>query len=80
MVLNNIASFVNRVFQPVQTKAITPVKTNQSYNPFTSSHFLKSDDQTQNTYGKNTPVHGGFFAGYYNGKPNIVGTRLFLEV
>ena len=31
-------------------------------------------------YGKNQPVRGGYFAGYYNVKPNIVGKRLFLEV
>ncbi|EKE03877.1 MAG: hypothetical protein ACD_20C00134G0004 [uncultured bacterium] len=79
MVLNNITNFVNRVFQPAQTKAITPVRTNQSYNPF-SSHFLQSQEQEKKSYGKNNPIYGGFFAGYYNGKPNIVGTRLFLEV
>ena len=31
-------------------------------------------------YAKNRPVAGGYFAGYYNNKPNIVGQRLFLEV
>ncbi len=31
-------------------------------------------------YAKNTPVQGGYFAGYYNGKPNIVGRKLFIEV
>ena len=31
-------------------------------------------------YAKNKPVAGGYFAGYYNNKPNIVGQRLFLEV
>ena len=25
-------------------------------------------------------VKGGYFAGYYNGKQNIVGRRLFVEV
>ena len=29
---------------------------------------------------QNRPVSGGYFAGYYNNKPNIVGQRLFLEV
>ena len=32
------------------------------------------------TYAKNNPVRGGYFAGYYNGKQNIVGRRLFIEV
>lgn len=79
MVLNNISSFVNKVFQPPATQTVAPVQGNQNYNPF-ASHFLSSQDNTKNTYGKNKPVFGGFFAGYYNGKPNIVGQRLFLEV
>lgn len=32
------------------------------------------------SYAKNNPVRGGYFAGYYNGKQNIVGQRLFIEV
>ena len=31
------------------------------------------------TYGQNRPVVGGYFAGYYNNQPNIVGRRLFIE-
>jgi hypothetical protein len=31
------------------------------------------------TYGQNKPVIGGYFAGYYNNQPNIVGRRLFIE-
>ena len=31
-------------------------------------------------YAQNKPVKGGYFAGYYNGKQNIVGRRLFVEV
>ena len=31
-------------------------------------------------YAQNRPVKGGYFAGYYNGKQNIVGRRLFVEV
>lgn len=31
-------------------------------------------------YGQNRPVAGGYFAGYYNNQPNIVGRRLFIEV
>ena len=37
-------------------------------------------DSKNDFYAKNKPVQGGYFAGYYNGKPNIVGTRLFVEV
>lgn len=79
MVLNNITNFVNKVFQPPEAKIITPLKNNQNYNPF-GNHFLKAKDDNRDTYGRNKPVLGGFFAGYYNGKPNIVGTRLFVEV
>ena len=44
--------------------------------------FVNYNGHTYNsaTYGKNTPVRGGYFAGYYNGKQNIVGQRLFVEV
>ena len=31
------------------------------------------------TFAVNKPVKGGYFAGYYNGKQNIVGRRLFIE-
>ena len=44
-----------------------PFVTAQSSNPFAD-------------YGQNKPVPGGYFAGYYNNQPNIVGRRLFIEV
>lgn len=44
-----------------------PFVTAQGANPFA-------------TYGQNKPVAGGYFAGYYNNQPNIVGRRLFIEV
>lgn len=44
-----------------------PFVNNQNNNPFA-------------TYGQNRPVAGGYFAGYYNNQPNIVGRRLFIEV
>ena len=44
-----------------------PFVTSQNSNPF-------------ETYGQNRPVAGGYFAGYYNNQPNIVGRRLFIEV
>ena len=44
-----------------------PFVTSQSSNPFAD-------------YGQNRPVSGGYFAGYYNNQPNIVGRRLFIEV
>ena len=47
----------------------------ENENPFLTTSFGSSS-----TYGKNQPVTGGYFAGYYNGKPNIVGRKLFIEV
>ena len=56
-------------------KSNNPFESKQKDNPFLSTSFGSSS-----TYGKNQPVAGGYFAGYYNGKPNIVGRKLFVEV
>ena len=45
-------------------------------NPFVSSQGSNPFE----FYGQNRPVAGGYFAGYYNNQPNIVGRRLFIEV
>ena len=52
-----------------------------SSNPFASNNpFVNSNhDNPFATYGQNRPVVGGYFAGYYNNQPNIVGRRLFIE-
>ncbi|RAI15217.1 MAG: hypothetical protein DKM22_05005 [Candidatus Melainabacteria bacterium] len=42
-------------------------------NPFMNARF------SEDTYMKNSPIRGGYFAGYYNGKANIVGQKLFIE-
>ncbi len=47
-----------------------------SGNPFVTPHNANPFAN----YGQNKPVAGGYFAGYYNNKPNIVGRRLFIEV
>ncbi len=54
-------------------------------NPFaqggsTGNPFVTSMDNLFVNYGQNKPVSGGYFAGYYNNQPNIVGRRLFIEV
>ena len=73
-----LVSFLGRT---MQTKSITPVKKTPTYeNPFANPFVSSSSTQSNPFYGKNKPVVGGYFAGYYNGKPNIVGTRLFVEV
>ena len=55
----------------------TPVVQRKSTNPFVSSAATSNPFRS---YGQNRPVQGGYFAGYYNNKPNIVGQRLFIEV
>ena len=74
----NIVSLLSQVFTPVQTQTVAP----KSTNPFSNNPFVNYNGYTYNssTYAKNTPVRGGYFAGYYNGKQNIVGQRLFIEV
>ena len=77
----NIVSLLSQVFPPVQTQAAAPVAP-KSTNPFSNNPFVNYNGYTydSSTYAKNTPVRGGYFAGYYNGKQNIVGQRLFVEV
>jgi hypothetical protein len=64
----------------VQTTAIKRTSSNPfaagGENPFVSSQGKNPFE----FYGQNRPVSGGYFAGYYNNQPNIVGRRLFIEV
>lgn len=78
-----MASIVNLLSQVlsgqnIQTTAPVRSTTNTlaGRNPFVSYN----GNTYSNTYAKNNPVRGGYFAGYYNGKQNIVGQRLFVEV
>ena len=76
--LTQLVNFLGRSLQP---KSVTPLKKTYGYeNPFANPFVTSSDSKSNSYYGKNRPVAGGYFAGYYNGKPNIVGTRLFVEV
>lgn len=65
-----------------QTASISRTRT--SSNPFASTSgnpFVNAQNSNPfATYGQNRPVVGGYFAGYYNNQPNIVGRRLFIEV
>ena len=81
---NNLISIFNKVFTPAIAQPQLPqntqtVKPAESTNPFNPNPFVTTTVD-MNTYAKNRPVKGGYFAGYYNGKPNIVGRRLFVEV
>ena len=76
-----MASIVNLLTQVLSGQSVskaTAIRTtpaSMGRNPFVSYNGNSS-----NTYAKNNPVRGGYFAGYYNGKQNIVGQRLFIEV
>lgn len=74
----NIVNMLANAFSTnnIQRKnAVTPVSNNPFANPFVTSN----NTQSYVSYAKNKPVQGGYFAGYYNGKSNIVGQRLFVE-
>lgn len=74
--INALRNMVSNVFYAPSTQ-VTNVSTKSSYNPF-ENPFMHQQSQNSG-YGINKPVRGGYFAGYYNGKPNIVGRKLFIE-
>lgn len=73
--INRLRTMVSQVMYTPTSTEVTSVQTN-GYNPF-ENPFVQTPNR--NTYAVNRPVKGGYFAGYYNGKPNIVGRRLFIE-
>lgn len=79
--ISNLVSLIQKTFQP---PALTKVETKKiSENPFAAqdnkfTSFGSSFSSNKN-YGKNMPIPGGYFAGYYNEKPNIVGRKLYIE-
>ncbi|MBS4759831.1 MAG: hypothetical protein KHX03_03940 [Clostridium sp.] len=80
--IENLVGFISKALTPSKSTAVTAVRP-ASVNPFANTSanpFMSQTSVNSNFYGKNNPVRGGYFAGYYNGKPNIVGRRLFVEV
>lgn len=75
-----LVNLLARAFIPnAQPTVVTPVRTSTS--SYDNNPFVTYNGNTiSNKYGKNQPVRGGYFAGYHNGKQNIVGQRLFIEV
>lgn len=74
----NIVGLLSKAFTAntlSRTTAVAAVSRNPFENPFVSAQNTRN----YNSYAKNNPVQGGYFAGYYNGKSNIVGQRLFVE-
>ena len=72
-----IVNLLSQMFVPQTTQVAVPVK---SSNPYSNNPFVNYNGNNLNNYAKNNPVRGGYFAGYYNVKQNIVGQRLFIEV
>ena len=83
--MSDFVNLLSRVLVPSPTFQACEIKRtssrSQSSNPFASSNpFVHSQNENPfATYGQNKPVIGGYFAGYYNNQPNIVGRRLFIE-
>ncbi len=77
-----IVNFLSNVFQAPGVNTTAPVvRQTPSNNPYGNNPFVNYNGNRYNQfYAQNKPVKGGYFAGYYNGKQNIVGRRLFIEV
>ncbi|MBQ8847686.1 MAG: hypothetical protein IJ003_01935 [Candidatus Gastranaerophilales bacterium] len=81
--LSNLVSLITKSLSSTSSIATVSKKPLQTNNPFAQQNenpFLSTTFGSSSYYGKNQPVAGGYFAGYYNGKPNIVGRKLFIEV
>ena len=77
-----IVKLLANVFSLTPTVTATGIN-KASSNPFSAEANPFVTAQNSNPfadYGQNKPVPGGYFAGYYNNQPNIVGRRLFIEV
>ncbi len=83
--MTGIVNLLTNVFTSNPMKGTGVIKRAEvSRNPFaenSSNPFVTPQNRNPfATYGQNKPVAGGYFAGYYNNQPNIVGRRLFIEV
>ena len=74
--INSLKNMVAQVFYTPNVSTQNINQSNTGYNPF-ENPFVQTSQR--NNYAINRPVKGGYFAGYYNGKPNIVGRKLFIE-
>lgn len=79
-----LVNFLSNVFQaPSGVNTASPVvRQSTNTNPYSNNPFVNYNGNSYSSrfYAQNKPVKGGYFAGYYNGKQNIVGRRLFIEV
>lgn len=74
--INSLKNMVSQVLYAPAASTQSISTATSGYNPF-ENPFVQTP--TRNNYAINKPVKGGYFAGYYNGKPNIVGRKLFIE-
>lgn len=74
--INSLKNMISQVLYTPAASQTTSSQQTSGFNPFENPFVLTP---SKNTYAVNKPVKGGYFAGYYNGKPNIVGRRLFIE-
>jgi len=83
--MSEFVNLLSRVLTPTPTFQAGSIKKtssrSSSSNPFAANNpFVQTNHENPfATYGQNRPVVGGYFAGYYNNQPNIVGRRLFIE-
>ena len=77
-----LVNLVSNVFQSPNISTTSPVVKQSSNNPYSNNPFVNYNGSSFGSrfYAQNKPVKGGYFAGYYNGKQNIVGRKLFFEV
>ena len=77
-----MASIVNLLTQVLsgQNVSAAPAVRSTAASMTGRNPFVNYNGYHANTYAKNNPVRGGYFAGYYNDRQNIVGQRLFIEV
>ena len=77
-----IVNLLANAFQAPSVRTSSPIINQPSNNnPYSNNPFVNYNGSRYNQfYAQNKPVKGGYFAGYYNGKQNIVGRKLFVEV
>lgn len=73
-------AFVPNSGAPAVTTTQQATRVVSGGNPFANPFVTPGGRTYSASYAQNRPVSGGYFAGYYNNKPNIVGQRLFVEV
>ena len=77
----NVSSFLSQASRAFTATPKTPAR--DATNPFLNyngNSLSGAATYKPMTYARNIPVSGGYFAGYHNGRQNIVGQRLFIEV